>query len=64
MSFRPAMELDSGITHFSVALVVPFLINLRALLLVLALLSAEQAFLWHFPHHPDLFHSHPVIMCV
>lgn len=64
MSFGRATKLDSGITQFSVALVVPFLINLRASLLALALLSAEQAFSWHSPHYPDLFHSHPVIMCV
>lgn len=64
VSFGRATDLDGGITPFSVALAVPFLINLRASLLALVLLSVEQAFSWHFPHYTDLFHSHTVIVCV
>lgn len=64
MSFGHAVELDTDITQLSVGWVVPFLINLRASLLVLAFLSAEQAFSRHFPYYPDLFHPHPMIMCV
>lgn len=64
VSFGCATDLDGGITPFSVALAVPFLINLRASLLALVLLSVEQAFSWHFPHYTDLFHSHTVIVCV
>lgn len=64
VSFGHVVQLDTDIMQLSVTSVVPFLINLRASLLALASLSAEQAFSWHFPPYPDLFHSHPVIMCV